>query len=463
MIRGGAGALVVGLAVFMAGPPRVLAQEPTQGVDVPVITLEEARARALGMNPGIRQSTNNLELNAIERREAWLGLLPQPSITVLSTNMSWQRQTLAEDNFGEPLEREIVETVQTSRSNQGAALSFNFNFNDILRIRDQRTQAELRTSTSREQEHTLLADVALAYFDVQEQASALALEEELVASAREARDVALRLYSLGRRERTDVLSAELDVAERESQLEDLRSELEGRRLDLRTVMGDPDVGPFQVEEADPRVFDPTVLDEEALLAEALASSPRIREARLQLEVADRSVTMARAEWLPTLTLNLNTNRQEFLRSGDAFFQVAPDGQWSRNVSLGISLPDPGQYFNRQNSSRTRQISLENQAESMRQVELELDRDVRSQLSSLRSAHRSVELQTRRVELAEENLEESLESYRLGRTDFLQLQSASEQAAQARRQELQTRFQFQRIRIQLERVLGTPLQVPEEGS
>lgn len=455
---------LVGL-LLVAGAPAAHAQAaaPPQGDPTPpLLTLEDAQSRALALNPSFRQAINNLELNTIERREAWLALLPQPSITVLSTNMSWQRQTLAEDNFGEPLEREVIETVQTSRSNQGAGLSFNFNFIDVLRIRDQATQAEIRTSNTRQQELSLMSDVALAYFDVQEQQSAVELEEELLASARQNRDVARRLYSLGRQERTDVLSAELDVAEQESQLEERRADLRASRLDLRNLLGDPDLREFRVETEDPVVFDPETLDEEVLVARALGGSPRIVEGENQMESARRNVTMGRAEWLPTLSLNFQTARQEFLRSGDAFFRVAPEGQWSRNISLALNFPDPGQYFNRQMSSRSRQISLQNQEETFRQTRLELDREVRGLVSSLISSYRSVELQERRVELAEENLEQSLESYRLARTDFLQVQAASEQAAQARRQALQSRYGFERQRITLERALGEPLPTTGEG-
>ena len=76
--------------------------------------------------------------------------------------------------------------------------------------------------------------------------------------------------------------------------------------------------------------------------------------------------------------------------------------------------------------------------------------------NLERDHQRVRHQERRVELAEERLTEALDSYRLGRISFLDLQAASEAAAEARRNALEARYEFQATRLELERNLGVPL-------
>lgn len=456
--------VLVAIGTGLGGPIAVTAQDP--GVltgDSIELTLDEAFNRALLSNPGYRQTTNDLELNEIERRQTWLSILPQPSLTFLSTSMSWQRQTVAEDFFGNPLPNPETQMVQTSRSNQGASLNFSFDFGSVLDLRDQETQAELRFANLEQEEQGLKADITQAFFDAQEQARTRELEEDLLQNAVRNRDAAQRLYRLARRDRTDLVAAELDVAEQENAVEEARFSYENALLSLRNLIGDPDLRNFRLVEEPVRLFDPSFLNEDALIESARTGSPQVVQQQASIEGAQRDLTRGRADWLPTLNINMSTGRQEFIReSGDAFFQVAPDGDWSRNLGFTLSFPDLGQYFNRRVTARSRQITLENSREQLRQIRMELDQSVRTLVVDLRSAYRSVELQDRRVDLAEEQLDLQLESYRLGRLDFLELQSASESLAQARRQALQVRFNFERARISLERALGRPLSVPDEA-
>jgi outer membrane protein TolC len=431
------------------------------GQEADPLTLEEAFRRALASNPAYIQTSNDLELNRIDRRDAWLSILPQPSITFLNTSMNWQRQTVLEDLDGTPLPNPETAMVQTSRSNQGATLGFTVNFQNFLNLREQETQAELRRTNVVREYQELEADVTQAFFEVQERAVTVELEEELLETDLQNKEAAERLYRLARRDRIDLVQAELDLAEQESALEEARFEYENAFLSLRNLIGDPDLGTFRIAEVPVRVFDPSVLDEEELVSFALAQAPPVLQQEASIESARRQLTQGRAEWLPTLSVSLNTSRQEFVRdSGGAFLQPLPDAGWDRNVGFQLNFPDLGQYFNRQNNQRSRAISVENAQEQLRQVRMELDQNIRTLLVNLRSAYRSVELQDRRVALAQEQLELQFESYRLGRVDFLQLQGATESAAQARRQALQARYSFESARISLERALGVPLEVPE---
>jgi outer membrane protein TolC len=420
------------------------------------LTLEEATERAFRHNPAFRRTTNSLALNDLEYRRAWLDLLPQPSLTLLTTDLNWQRQTVAEDFFGNPLENPESQTVQTSRSRQGLTVGFEFDLGNVVGLREQGTQARIRDLSAVTERRTLAAEVARAFSGLRELQESLALEEELLADAERNLEAARRLFTLALQDRTDVLGAELDVVERENALDRSRAELRSARLTLRNLIGDPELGEFQVD-ADPiQVFDPALLDHEALVIRAVAGSPRILEGEQGVLAAEHSITRGRSEWLPRVNVFFNRNRQEFLRDGSAFFSVNPDGEWGQTVGLQVSLPDPALYFRRQNSTRQARIEVRNQEESLRETRLTVEEEVRSLLVELEASYRSLALQERRVELAEERLSLQLESYRLGRATFLELQNASEAAAQARRQALDARFAFDRTRVELERVLGEPV-------
>jgi outer membrane protein TolC len=89
--------------------------------------------------------------------------------------------------------------------------------------------------------------------------------------------------------------------------------------------------------------------------------------------------------------------------------------------------------------------------------MQIEQDVQTRIVELQLAQRSLEIQERRVTLAEEAFAISLETYRMGGGSFDELQNASTSVAQTRRQALQARHALERELISLERTLGVSLQ------
>ena len=458
-------ALLVALVAVVATPLPGAAQERTAGgaASGTPITLAEAIRLAERSNPAYRRTVNDLELNGLDRSDAWLSLLPRPQVTALSTGLAWNLQTLGTDNFGNPVENPEARMIQSSTSTQRFGLGFQVDFRNVLNLRQQETQASLRDLAAITQLQGLRADVTRAFLDAQERQLTLALEVELLATAEQNLELTRRLYQLARRDRMDLISAELDLADRESQLEIARTDLRGALLALRNLIGDEELAAIELVPEEIRVFDPSALDDAVLVEQALRGSPRIGQARAAMESASRSVATQRAQWLPTLNLSMNTARQEFERGGGgAFLNPLPSGEWSRNVAVQLTFPDLGQYFSIRNSTSRSRIQLRNQEEALRQTRLELEQEVRNLAQELRQTERNLRLQERRSELAGERQELQFQAYGLGRGSYLELQNASEQAAGARRSALQARYAFERARIALEQALGRPLTPTERG-
>jgi len=438
--------------VPVSGPEPGSSQEPVR------LTLDDAVARALAQNPGYRQTLREMELSALDRRELWLSVLPQPQVDLLTTSMAWNRQRVAEGFFGEVTEREDPGTIHTSRTQQRLGLFVTVDLAEFFQFRGLEETALIREAGVTAQGRELHAQVATAFLDVQERAQALELEEELLQVARENRDLARRLYALARRDRIDLVSMELEVAEQEDALERSRTELESARLSLQTLMGDPELGEFQVEPEPLRAMDAETLDEESLVRSAREASPRIRQAEAQRRAAAGTLSRNRARWLPTLTLSAGTTRQGFVQGGDAFFDLRPDAGWDRAFSLSIRLPDVGLYFNRRTEQRRGEVDLRNRDDALREVRAEVEREIRTLVRELRGAARTLRTQERRTALAEEQVELAREAYRLGRLSYLELREAQGRAAESRRQALAARYSVERGRRELEALLDAPLLV-----
>jgi outer membrane protein TolC len=427
---------------------------PPPAADTLHLTLEEALARAGEHNPGYRQAAMDLERNVLDRREGWLSLLPQPQIDFYNTTMAWNRQTVTEDLFGEPLEREETTTIQTSRTSQAVRLFMTLDLGEVLDFRRHDDLARAREEGVSSRLRELRAQVRRAFLDVQEQELALELEEELLEMATENRDLVRRLYGLARRDRLDLVSLELDLTEQENAVERARSELEVRRLALRDAIGDPGLGAFRIEPVELGPFDPGRLDVEALVRMARSGSPRIRQAEANLRYEERSVSAIRSrQWLPTLTVGWGTTRDGFVRGSGAFLDPNPDAAWDRNVSVALRFPDLGRYFQRQTQQYRAELGIREQQEGLRETRNELEREVRGLVHELRASARLLANQERRADLAAEQVALAREQYRLGRLSYLELLGAQEQAAEAGRQAIAARYSFERDRVALEWAVG----------
>ena len=422
------------------------------------LTLEEAVNRALGHNPGYQQTLRELELTTLDRRDLWLDLLPQPQVDLLTTSMAWNRQRVAEGFFGEVTEREDPGTIHTSRTQQRLGLFVTVDLSAFFQLRGIEETARIREAGATVQERELRARVAAAFLEVQERTEALELEAELLEVTRENRDLARRLYALARRDRIDLISMELEVAEQEDALERSRTELESARLTLRTLMGDSDLGEFQVEAVPLRPLDPEELDEEALVRRGREVSPRIVQAEAQRRAAVGTLSRHRARWLPTLTLSAGTTRQGFVQGSDAFFDLRPDAGWDRAFNLSVRFPDLGLYFSRRTEQRRSEVDLRNRDDGLREVRAEVEREIRTLVRELRGTARTLGTQERRTALAEEQVELAREAYRLGRLSYLELREAQGRAAEARRQALTARYSVERGRRELEALLDATLPV-----
>lgn len=431
------------------------------GMDGPTrLTLDRAVDLARGSNPAYRRSVNDLELNDVDTREFWLGFLPHPRITLLSTGMQWNRATIGTDNFGNPISNPELRMIQSARSDQFASLEWELDFADYFLHRITALRGEGRRVETDRAGNELRSRVRGVFLEAQRTLEARKLEERLAAVQEVSRDIAERRFRLAEVDRPDLLGAELDYAEQQNRLEESRAEYSAALLRLRTVVGRPELEALEIEPVPLRVFDPTSLDTESLVAAAVGSGPDVRVASLDVQLADRDISLDRARWLPTLQVRAGTGRRELSReTGAAFMQPIPDGEWDRTIGFTLTFPDLGTYFGRRAAARRKAVEARNARTSLREARLRVEEEVRSLLLELESQYRRLDVQERRAGLARERLELQQEGYRLGQTDYLDLQSSVETAADAERRALEARYAFERALIEVERALGAPLERP----
>lgn len=428
------------------------------------LSLSEALSIARVDNPTVLQATNQLTLNEPERWNYLFGnLLPDVTVDLFSTGYSGNLQRRATDVFGNPVDSPTADWVYFSNTRQSVNLSWQIQGLSLLnaaRRRSQRvTERDLGVSSA---QWTLRAQVHRQFFEALEQRELLSTEEALLEGRRIDLASAERRFEIAGASRVDVLNAEVQVAQQEIAIERQRGALEQALLQLRQTLGGNAVA--EVEDEPLPLFDPTGLDDDVLVRQALTMNPSVREAEGQVTGARIGVNEAKDTWWPTIQANYRFSVLAQDQETSALFDFGYDElDLGQNFSLSLSFPALNNFFQTRENNVSAEVQLANQEIVLDQRQLEIEASVRSQLVTLRNEWRALRIAERSAEVAAQSTELAREEYRLGIRTFEELQTTVEQEANAVRQELTARYAFVDALLALEESVGSPIRPLDDGA
>jgi outer membrane protein TolC len=258
---------------------------------------------------------------------------------------------------------------------------------------------------------TTEADVRRAYTDLLSARDRLDLLRQLEEIWQTSAGTARARYEAGEGAQSDVLRAQLEL----NRLRQRRWALEAQERTavqtLNRLRGRPVDEPISTPASLRKIEIPELRAGEAAIADALARSPELAQARLGAARAERSVALAKRERFPDLGVNA---------------AVMPRGQlepmWSAGVSIGLPVWSPRKQGRAVAESRARADSSERAAEAIEQV-------LRLRVAERRTAYTAA-LETIRI-LREGLLvqsrataESTLAQYRVGRVTFASVLEAN---------------------------------------
>ncbi len=466
-------------------------------------SLGEAVRVAREHNPAYLATRNDLGVAEWEVRSAYASLLPGASV---SGSIGWQGE--GEERIGSFGAGELGLGRQPSiySSSYSAGVSLQIDGRALLEPGRARAGREATASRIRSADNQLVLDVTTAYLEVLRQFEAVRLAEQELERARFNLRIATGRAEVGAASALDVRQAEVQVGRSEVSLLQAGAALETARFRLLQQLGLDVERPvtlttrFEVEEPD--------FEAEILFRRALEANPSLLQLRAEGEVSSQEVRMARSRYFPTLSLQAGLSgftrqvsdvgpllsraqasanqslaqceaqneifsrldpplppqdcsvfiltddtRRAIVESNDVFpfdFTAQPPA-----ASLTVSLP-VFQGLQRQRDLEAAEVRRSDVQHRLRERELALQAEIASGLAQLRAAYRSVLLEERNVELADEQLRLARERYRLGASSFLDLVEAETVRAQAGRALLAAVYAYHDTLAALESVVGAPL-------
>jgi outer membrane protein len=438
--------LVVGGAV--TGGAGLTAQQPAPPQP---LTFEAAVQLALENNPQYLRQLNQVTASVHSERQSLGQMLPSLSASA-SFAGSTSRSRTAEDEWGRPISE--ADFIQTTGSNTSQGLSGNVTLFDLRNIRGYgaaRARTAAQEAGADLQAAVLRTQVGSDYYDAVLRADLVAVEERGLRTARENLAAIQQLLRIAARQPTDVLGAELQVAQAEQSLQRARGTASKAELQLKARMGVPLDRTYELASAFPEPFDPVRLDQDHLIARALGGSPRLAQQAATAEAAERSLGAARAARYPTLSGNYSWGRSARLPEYDAFREFNPENQsWGFGFNVGFPLLN---RFQTASQIGAAEVEALNAAQSLREARLELEREVRASLIDLENAYTGVQLAERSADIAREQLRQGQEQYRLNTLDYTALQRMVDQVSNAEREVLQAYYSFAVALLGLEERVG----------
>jgi outer membrane protein TolC len=378
-----------------------------------LLTVEEAVKIALENNFQIRIASNELEIDKAGVNIGNAGMLPKVGAT-LNNNNSIQNssQTRADGNLIE------LDNAKNNSLNYGVVLDWTlfdgfrmFARYDQLKELEKLGEAQLKLAVL-----TRVSDVMIAYYDlVQQQQQLTALDSTLVISEQRL-NLANNRFTIGKSSKLEVLNAKVDLNT------DLTTILRQKELFVNTKIRLNEILARDTK-ADFKVIDEISLGEQLFLPEleslAQKQNPLLQAQIINKNIAQLKLKQVRAGRYPTIVASTGYVFSES-ESSLGFTTSTNSRGWNYGFSARLNIFDG---FMQNQNEKIAKIQIEN-------TDLEIEQQKQTLQSQLGTTYQTyltnislIELERSNETIAKENLDITMEKFRIGTIPTIEFRTA----------------------------------------
>jgi outer membrane protein len=432
--RGWPGRVVatVVLAAAACVPIAVAAQAPE---DVPpVLTLDRAIELALEHAPAAVAAEAAASVARADLLQSRGALIPSVGLTSIYNNSSNQR-------FDQATGQLVSEsyTAQVSSSYELFAGG-----RRLANLRAAGAALDAAEARHREQSYGVVLRATETYYAAAAASDLVAVADQRLERARQQEEFAANRYELGTATTSDLLRAQIEVANAELAARETRSDLRTASLELGRLVGR--AGEVRPAEAALPERAPALAALDELVERALHSSPAVLAADAVRDSRRADRLAAYTPYIPSLRVT---------GGYDWFSFDFPPQERSWSLRLTASLP----VFNgfQREAAVARARALERAAEAQaRDAAIAIRVAVEAAVQDIELADHRVQVSDRTVELAREDLRVQEERYQIGAATILDLQASQVTLAEAEVAAVRARQLLGGAIARLEAVFGETL-------
>ncbi len=432
-MRRGSTIVATGLALLLGQPLRA----QTAGV-----TLEEAIRLAEQVQPSVVQARGQVQTAGAELRSAKGAYLPTLALSGIGSESYSGLRTRVD-----PTTNQIVGGAWTRSG--GTTLSSSI---DLF------TGFQRRAQTRAARANTEAADAGLVnaryqqrltttnqFFDALSAAQLVSVRQASVREAEEQLRAAIAKLRVGTATRADTLTSRVNLGTAQVNLATAHSDLAAAEAGLAHLIGRS--GRVAALD-DSSFYHLPMIDTTGLRTEAMQQSPQVQEALASARAARASVSAAKANYWPTLSLGASTGLNATQGTGTG---VTNSTRFSLQLSWNIfdGFAREAQIVTQQSNADLAEALASDDARAA-------DAGVTIYLAQLEAARTSVAITQTSVAAGEENLRVLQARYQQGVATIVDLLTAQTTLDQVKVDAVNARFDYLRAKAQIEALVGHAL-------
>lgn len=296
--------------------------------------------------------------------------------------------------------------------------------------------ADLEVSVS---ENSIRESIAQLYMQILYASEAVAINESTLELSAAQLERGQRLLEAGSIAKSDLAQLQAQADADRYQLVAAQTALQEYKLQLKQLLEldgeeEMNIGTPDLDDADVLVPLPAKRD---VYAAALTHRPEIESRRLSIEAADLGIRIARAGYLPTVSLSAGIGTNHATGGTYSFARQLKNG-WSNSVGVTLSVPI---FNNRQTKSAVEKakLSLQTGQLSLLEEQKTLYKSIETLWQNANSAQQKYAAAVTKLKSAQAGYDLVAEKFAMGMKNTVELLTEKNNLVQAQQEQLQSKY------------------------
>lgn len=402
-------------------------------------TLRNCIDYALEHNITIRRNRINVESTQEDVKTAKADFLPS-----LSGNISQRIVNRPNNTSGTIISGDNITTSESKTSYNGsygidASWTVYNGSKRVNTVKQQQLNSRMAELTVDQSENSIEENITQLYVQILYSAEAVKVNESTLEVSRKEFERGQQLFDAGSIASSDLAQLEAQVSNDNYQLVTAQTTLQNYKLQLKQLL-ELD-GDFEMDLFLPQLDDSSVLiplpTKDDVYQTALNLRPEIESGKLNIEASDMNIKIARAGYIPTLSLSAGIGTTN-ANGNDFSFSEQVKQNWNNSIGLTLSIPI---FDKRQTKSTINKAKLQMQTSQLDLMDEQktLYKTIESLWLSANSAQQQYVAATQKLKSTQTSYALVSEQFNLGMKNTVELLTEKNNLLSAQQETLQAKY------------------------
>lgn len=408
-----------------------------------ILTVEEAVQIALENNYQIKIAANELQIDEVSVSVGNAGMLPQVGLNLIDNNsVQYLSQTRSD---GSVVERD---NAKNNSLNYGIAMDWTL-FDGLRMFADYEQLKETQKLGEAQLKQVILnrvGEVMITYFDLVQQKQQLTALDSTIVISEQRVDLAHNRFTIGKASKLEVLNAQVDLNTDETLMQRQKELYVNTKVQLNEYLARDLKIDFEVV---PEIFVDQALQLPELETLVEKENPTLQVEQINKRISELELKQTKALRYPTIFASTGYN---FGRTESSLGFTTNSNSRGWNYGFGASL-NVFDGFNQNRNEKIAKIQIENTEVAIAQRTQELMSLVNTTYQTYLTNISLIELEGKNEAIAQENMEITVEKYRIGIIPTIEFRTAQLNYINAKVRHSNAKFQAKLSEIILKQLAG----------